>query len=163
MRQRWGGHWVFCVTTQKIESNDFFKQELSPCLIHSHIGRIFLKKNVAHVLSSIITLWWLRVPQVSPVHLKERWGSGLLLKQGGERFGRGGSFLRVGVLDFLMKSFMLPTKWGFVTSFKAVNKHSVLMATPGVMAKHVSSEAKGIHLHFDSLESPSWLFPDVQE
>lgn len=106
-------------------------------------------------------LWWLCVPQVSPVHLKERWGNGLLLKQRGERYGRGGSFLRVGVLDFLMKFFMLPTKWGFVTSFKAVNKHSVLMATPGVMVKLMSSEAKGIHVHFDPLESLSWLFPDI--
>lgn len=124
---------MFCVTTQKIESDDFFQTRRTESLSDSFPHwEDFLKNFFAHVLSSIITLWWLRVPQVSPVHLKERWGSGLLLKQGGERFARGGSFLRVGVLDFLMISFMLPTKWGFVTSFKAVNKHSVLMATPGV-------------------------------
>lgn len=55
-------------------------------------------------------LWWFHIPQVSPVHLKERWGNGLLLKQGGEIYGRGGSFLRVGVLDFLMKFFYVTNK-----------------------------------------------------
>lgn len=147
------------VTTLKIKSDDSSKKNCVLVWFIPKLEGFFF----AHVLSSIIILWCLHVPQVSPVHLKERWGNGLCLKQGGERDGRGGSFLRVGVFDFLMKSFMLPTKWGFVTSFKAVNKHRVLMATPGVKVKLMSSEAKGIHLHFDSPESPSWLFPDIQE